>query len=99
MLKLYTPAEAKETILRRDNWLERPVPASVAEGMERIFGERLTPEEGVMRIVEDVRRRGDEALRHWSERIDGTTIETFRVPKEAIAAAAATIPAELFEAL
>ena len=99
MLKLYTPAEAKETILRRDNWLERPVPASVAEGMERIFGKRLTPEEGVMRIVEDVRRRGDEALRHWSERIDETTIEKFKVPREAITAAAATIPAELYEAL
>jgi histidinol dehydrogenase len=99
MLKLYNPAEAKKTILRRDNWLERPVPASVAQGMERIFGEQLTPEQGVMRIVDDVREHGDNALRHWSELIDGAPIDTFKVPQEAIAAAASAIPAELYEAL
>ena len=36
MLKIYSPTEAKQTILRRDNWLERPLPASVSEGMKRV---------------------------------------------------------------
>ncbi|MEG0759711.1 MAG: histidinol dehydrogenase, partial [Raoultibacter sp.] len=33
-------------------------------------------------IVEDVRNRGDEALREYTERFDGVTLEEFRVPAE-----------------
>lgn len=35
-------------------------------------------------IVEDVRSRGDEALREYTQRFDGVDIETFRVSQEAI---------------
>ncbi|MDO5335171.1 MAG: histidinol dehydrogenase [Coriobacteriia bacterium] len=38
-------------------------------------------------IVEDVRKRGDEALREYTSRFDGVDIENFRVSDEAIAAA------------
>lgn len=40
-----------------------------------------------MNIVEDVRKRGDEALREYTSRFDGVDIENFRVSDEAIAAA------------
>lgn len=38
-------------------------------------------------IVEDVRNRGDEALREYTSRFDGVEIESFRVSEEAIQAA------------
>lgn len=38
-------------------------------------------------IVEDVRKRGDEALREYTSRFDGVEIEDFRVSDEAIQAA------------
>ena len=35
-------------------------------------------------IVEDVRERGDDALRELTERFDGVRVEGFRVPQAAI---------------
>jgi histidinol dehydrogenase len=50
---------------------------------------------GVAEIVEDVRARGDAALREWAERLDGTSPERARpagaIPEEALLAAAANI--------
>ena len=50
-------------------------------------------------IVDDVRKRGDEALREYTERFDGVRLETFRVSGEAIEAAAAQLDDSLREAL
>ncbi len=51
------------------------------------------------RIVEDVRRRGDEAVREYTERFDGVAIEVMRVTSEEIEAAVATAPPEFKDAL
>ena len=50
-------------------------------------------------IVEDVRERGDEALREYTEKFDGVKIENFRVSQEAIDEAIARCPEELARAL
>lgn len=50
-------------------------------------------------IIEDVRNRGDEALREYTAKFDGVEIENFRVSDEAIAAARAQVKPELKEAL
>ncbi len=50
-------------------------------------------------IVEDVRNRGDEALKEYTSKFDGVDIEQFRVPQEAIDAAIEQCPKELAEAL
>ncbi|MBB5235496.1 histidinol dehydrogenase [Deinococcus budaensis] len=67
---------------------EIPVPESVLARIEATFGERLTPEEVVARILADVRARGDEALRDWTEQLDGHRPEALEVPLEEIEAAA-----------
>lgn len=46
-------------------------------------------------IVEDVRKRGDEALREYTERFDKVILEEIRVPKEEIEAARASLPADV----
>ena len=48
-----------------------PVPESVLERNEQLFGERLTPEQVVSRILDDVKLRGDDALLDWTEKLDG----------------------------
>ncbi len=50
------------SILRRPAWDEISVPDLLADGIAAIFGERLTPDEVVRRILADVRARGDAAL-------------------------------------
>ena len=99
MLNIFTPAEAQRTILRRDHWLQRELPDSLKERIRRIFGEALTPEQAVSRILLDVRSDGDAALRRWTERIDGIRLQQFAVPTAQIAAAAATVPGDLLQAL
>lgn len=50
------------------------------------------------KIVEDVRERGDDALREYTERFDGTTLEEIQVPKKDIEAAKASLPDDVREA-
>ena len=54
---------------------------------------------GVRRIVEDVRRDGDAAVRHYSRLIDGVARDPARLPKEAAAEAAGALDSDLREAL
>ena len=50
-------------------------------------------------IIEDVRERGDEALRDYTERFDGVRIESFSVPQAEIEAAAERVNPETAAAL
>jgi histidinol dehydrogenase len=46
------------------------VPDSMLDGIEKLFGERITPDEVVRRILRDVRERGDAAVIEWTQKID-----------------------------
>ncbi|MEG0376655.1 MAG: histidinol dehydrogenase [Raoultibacter sp.] len=50
-------------------------------------------------IVEDVRTRGDEALREYTARFDGVTLEDFRIPAEKIDEAITNVDQKTAEAL
>jgi histidinol dehydrogenase len=101
VIKIYTDLEeARQTVLRRRSIFNPDsVPEPVRSGIRRVFGEELTPEEAVARILGDVRRRGDEALRRWTARIDGLTLDTFEIAAEDLAAAHDSLPPDLAEAL
>lgn len=99
MFKIYTVEEASASILRRDTALEPQVPDTVQAGIRRIFGEDLTPEEAVSRLLSAVREGGDAALREWSARIDGAQDEALLVDKEWIQTAVTRIEPDLAEAL
>ena len=55
--------------------------------------------EAATNIIEQVREQGDAALRELTERFDGVAIEDFRVPAEAIEAAAVKVDPKTEEAL
>ncbi|MCC7106838.1 MAG: histidinol dehydrogenase [Chloroflexi bacterium] len=74
-------------------------PASLLESLRRVFGQELTPEQVVNRILADVRRQGDAAVRDYTKRIDGRDLTEMRVPVEAIEAAAARVSPALLDAL
>ncbi len=92
--------EAQGTVLCRRDWSDLDeVPEALRAGIRRVFGETLTPEQAVARIVSDVRRRGEEALRDWTTRIDGVTLDELEVPMQACKVAYDALPADLAEAL
>jgi len=91
--------QARHTVLRRANLAEQDPPQALRESIQRVFGESLTPEQAVARILSDVRARGDDAARDWTARSDGVMLDALEVPCEAWAAAYGSLPAALGEAL
>nr|WP_253904866.1 histidinol dehydrogenase [Adlercreutzia sp. ZJ473] len=55
--------------------------------------------EAATSIIEEVRTRGDAALRDFTEKFDGVRVEDFRVPAEAVEAAEANVAPATVEAL
>jgi histidinol dehydrogenase len=85
-------------------WVLDQVPEPVRAGIRRVFGRDLTPEQAVAEILSDVSHRGDEALRDWTRRVDGSTPvdwmpEGFEVPAAAWESAYGALPADLADAL
>ncbi len=70
-MRILDTAEAEATILRRVDWEDVTVPPALLDRLERTFGEPVSPDEAVRRILADVRRRGDAALAEWSAKVDG----------------------------
>ncbi len=91
MLKQYDPETAKQTILRRTPPDEFPVSQSLLDGIAQVFGERLTPEAAVARILKDVRINRDLALQNWSQRLDGLDLKLGPVSPALIQSAVDTI--------
>ncbi|MBS1964853.1 MAG: histidinol dehydrogenase [Chloroflexi bacterium SZAS-1] len=72
---------AQAGILRRMPLDEMTVPPALLDGIERIFGARLSPAEAVDRIIRDVRARGDTALFDWSTQLDNASGGPLEVPR------------------
>ena len=74
-MKQYDSQTARQTILKRTPPDEFPVSARVMDNIEKLFGERLTAEAAVTRILKDVRTRGDSALQDWTKRLDSLDLK------------------------
>ncbi len=99
MLKAYTPAEARATILKRPSLDEVVVPPAVQENITRLFGQPLSPAAAVERILQDIRQHGDAALRDWSQRLDGSSPAQFAVLTAEMQAALASLDSQDRQAL
>ncbi len=99
MIEIFSKQEAKDTILRRETSLEPEVPPALQASLNRLFGEGATPDTAVTTILRDVRQRGDAALHHWTETLDGVRVASLRVDKGEIETAVSRIPTDLKEAL
>lgn len=100
MIRIYeNPDEASVILNRRQMLTVDDVPDVVLDGIKRVFGEALTPEVAVARLLADVRTRGDAALRDWTARIDGVALAAVEVPVTAWQAAYDALDADLRAAL
>lgn len=99
MIKIYEASVAQNTILKRQPPDEFEVTESVLMGIEKRFGEQISPEEAVRKILSDVRKRGDAALREWSKKIDGVDLTAFQVSEAQISNAKNQVSAEICDAL
>lgn len=91
--------EGRQLLLSRRPLDVEELPMEIRETTFRTFGQELTPEEVVRRIIRDVREDGDNAVRYYNSRLDGATVGDLRVSRDEIAAAYHGLDAELIEAL
>jgi histidinol dehydrogenase len=79
LLRIYELDEARRTILKRVPPDEFEITEGMQQRMTAIYGEPLSPEDAVRHIIRDVRTRGDDALRDWTQRIDGVMLDDLAV--------------------
>ena len=91
MFKQYDPQIARQTILKRTPPDEFPVSQLMLDGIAQLFGEQITPEIAVTRILKDVRMNGDSALEKWAQRLDGLDLKPAPVPMASVKSALASI--------
>jgi histidinol dehydrogenase len=98
-MKQLDPQTARQTILKRTPPDEFPVSERVMDNIEKLFGERLTAEQAVTRILKDVRTNGDSGLQSWTKRLDSIDRKPAPVSKELIQSALESIMPEQRAAL
>src|SRR5688572_18599222 len=99
MLKQYDPQTARQTILKRLPPDEMLVSQRVVDGISRLFGETLTPDQAVSKILNDVRMNGDIALRKWTLTLDGLDLAPTRILRDLIQSAFDSISGSQRDAL
>lgn len=99
MLSIYEVTTAASTLLKRAPFDLGDVPPILLERIQEVFGERLSPEAAVDRILQDVRLRGDLAVQDWTGRLDGVVPAHLLVTGDALRSAVKSISKEERETL
>ncbi|HET7034190.1 MAG TPA: histidinol dehydrogenase [Thermomicrobiaceae bacterium] len=94
-----TEPAARDFLLRGRRLEDTTLPPRVRESVRRIFDADLSAPQVVERILADVRRHGDRALRHYTRAIDGADLSELRVTPAEFAAARELVAPEIIEAL
>jgi histidinol dehydrogenase len=91
--------EARRLLTRRCGFEETKLSPKMQDGIRRVFGEDLTADETVARILEDVRQEGDAAVREYSLAFQGMLPANLEVPRAAWKRALDALDPDLQEAL
>ena len=99
-LNIIRGAENAENVLTRIDPLDlSSLPESVLERTRWAFGDGVTPAESVVRMLADVKRDGDAAVRRYARLLDGSDLEDFRISDAEVDAASEQVSAELWHSL
>jgi len=90
---------ARKLLAREDLWESFATPRRLRAQARQVFGEELSVQQVVWRIVDDVRRKGDKALVDYTEELDGVRLNSLEVDKGEVAAAHSLIDRKLTSAL
>ena len=91
--------EARRLLTRRRGFEETLLSPKMQDGIRRVFGEDLTAEETVSRILEDVRQEGDAAVREYSLAFQGMLPANLEVPRSSWKRALDALDPDLQDAL
>src|SRR5688500_10304282 len=91
--------EARRTVLLRQTASEPELGETGKALTRQVFGEDLPAAAAVQRIIRDVRREGDAAVRRYCEAFDGGANDPFEMSPAEIEASVNAIEPELREAL
>jgi histidinol dehydrogenase len=89
--------EARANLTR--SFGDNVVPESVLERNQKLYGERLTPQQVVDRILRDVRLEGDVAVERYSKLLDGLPAFGMEVPHERLVQARDSLEPALLTAI
>jgi histidinol dehydrogenase len=92
-------AAAREALLVHRGFAPTSLPAAIQASIEATFGASLTAEEVVRRVLDDVRSRGDSAVRHYTQAFDRVALHDLRVTDQAIDAAVDRVGPDVMQAL
>jgi histidinol dehydrogenase len=91
--------KARQLLTRKNFWEAFTTPPGLAAQIKQAFGEELSPQETVDRIIGEVRDKGDKALFNYTEKLDGVRLRSLEVDRQEVAAAYDIIDKKLVSAL
>lgn len=91
--------EARRLLTRRRGFEETRLSPKMQDGIRRVFGEDLTADETVARILDDVKQEGDAAVREYSLAFQGKLPANLEVPRSSWKRAFDALDSELQDAL
>ena len=91
--------DASKVLTRLDPLDISSFPPAVLARTRQLFGEGVTPEQSVVRIVQEVRNEGDAAVRRYAKLLDGVDLGELQVSEDQMAEARRQVSPSLREAL
>jgi hypothetical protein len=73
--------KARQLLTRENFWESFTTPPRLAVQIKQVFGEALSVQEVVNRIIGEVRDKGDKALFDYTEKLDGVRLDSLEVDR------------------
>jgi histidinol dehydrogenase len=91
--------KARQLLTRENFWESFTTPPGLTAQIKQVFGEELSVQEVVDRIIGEVRGKGDKALLDYTEKLDGVRLDSLEVGEQEVVAAYEMIDKKLVSAL
>jgi len=91
--------KAKRLLSRESLWESFTTPPGLTAQVKQTFGEELSVQEVVDRIIGGVRDKGDKALLDYTEKLDGVLLDSLEVNRQEVIAAYDVIDKKVISAL
>jgi len=91
--------KARKLLTRGNYWESFTTPPGLTAQIKQVFGEELSVQEVVDRVIGDVRGKGDKALLDYTEKLDGVRLDSLEVDGQEVTAAYDITGKELISAL
>jgi histidinol dehydrogenase len=79
--------KARKLLTRENFWEPFTTPPRLAVQIKQIFGEELSVQEVVDRVIGEVRDKGDKALFNYTQKLDGVRLDSLEVDRREVVAA------------